>query len=55
MAYPDAQIFQVGGDAIVPVAYTDTEHFTVTRDFLANHRRMLGALLAEQDREPSDP
>ena len=49
MAYPDAQIFLLGGDTIRAVAYDETEHFTVTRDFLNNHKRMLRALLDDGD------
>ncbi len=42
MASPDARIYQEG---IAPIAYEDTEHFTVTRTFLQDHRRMLRYLL----------
>jgi predicted ATPase len=45
MAYPDACIYQCGADGVVPVAYEDTEHFRVTRDFLMNPQRMLRGLL----------
>lgn len=45
MAYPDACIYQCGVDGVVPVAYEDTEHFRVTRDFLSNPARMLRGLL----------
>jgi predicted ATPase len=45
MAYPDACIYQCGADGVAPVAYEDTEHFRVTRDFLANPARMLRDLL----------
>jgi predicted ATPase len=38
MAYPDATIYQLRPEGeITQVAYEDTEHFQVTRDFL-NHR-----------------
>jgi predicted ATPase len=47
MAYPNAQIFLLGGDTIRSVAYTETEHFTVARDFLNNHERMLRALMQD--------
>jgi predicted ATPase len=40
MAYPDATILSCDGDAIHEVAYEETEHYTVTRDFL-NHRRVM--------------
>ena len=46
MAYPDASIYQCGVDGVVPVAYDDTEHVRVTRDFLANPARMLRGLLS---------
>ena len=46
MAYPDACIYQCGADGVMPVAYDDTEHVRVTRDFLANPARMLQGLLA---------
>ncbi len=49
MAYPNAQIFLLGGDTIRPVAYRETEHFTVTRDFLNNHERTLRALLEDEE------
>ncbi len=45
MAYPDARIFQCSEDGISQVAYEDTEHFQVTRDFLANPQRMLQVLM----------
>jgi predicted ATPase len=46
MAYPDACIFQCGTDGISRVACEDTEHFQVTRDFLADPARMLRVLQA---------
>lgn len=45
MAYPDACIYRCGPEGIAQVAYEDTEHFLVTRDFLANPERMLRVLL----------
>lgn len=45
MAYPDATIFQCSSEGIAPIAYEDTEHFKVTRDFLANPERMLKVLM----------
>ena len=47
MAYPEASIYQFCHDGIAPVAYEDTEHFQVTRDFLANPQRMLRQLLRD--------
>ena len=45
MAYPDACIYRCGETGVEQVAYEDTEHFLVTRDFLANPERMLRVLL----------
>lgn len=45
MAYPDACIYQCNADGVAPVAYEDTAHFRVTRDFLMNPQRMLRGLL----------
>jgi predicted ATPase len=45
MAYPDALIYQCSADGISRIAYEDTEHFQVTRDFLSNPTRMLQILL----------
>jgi len=47
MAYPDAYIYQCDGEGIRRIAYEETEHFQVTRDFLANPQRMLDILLGE--------
>jgi predicted ATPase len=45
MAYPDACIYRCDEDGLTKVAYQDTEHFKVTRDFLANPERMLRVLM----------
>ena len=45
MAYPDACIYLCNKDGVSQVPYEDTEHFQVTRDFLANPARMLRVLL----------
>lgn len=45
MAYPDALIYQCSQDGVALIAYKDTEHYQVTRDFLANPGRMLQMLL----------
>lgn len=44
MAYPDAVIYQCGADGVSQVAYEDTEHVRVTRDFLADPARTLRRL-----------
>ena len=46
MAYPDAYIYSFSNQGIERVAYKDTEHYRVTRDFLSNPQRMLSILLA---------
>ena len=45
MAYPDAWIYQCSEQGVERVAYEDTQHFQVTRDFLADPARMLRELL----------
>jgi predicted ATPase len=45
MAYPDACIYRCDGDGLTKVAYQDTDHFKITRDFLANPERMLRVLM----------
>lgn len=47
MAYPNAIIYAFGEDGIREVAYEDTEHYRVTRDFLSNPARMLRVLMGE--------
>jgi predicted ATPase len=44
MAYPDACIIQCGKNGLSPIAYEDTEHFQVTRNFLCNPQRTLDIL-----------
>ena len=39
MAYPGALIYGLSASGIEPVAYEDTEHFQITRDFLGNRER----------------
>lgn len=45
MAYPDAWIYEIGEDGLQRVAYEDTEHYLVTRDFLADPKRRLADLM----------
>jgi predicted ATPase len=46
MAYPDALILHCGPSGIHPIAYEDTEHFRITRDFLNHRERVLDILMA---------
>jgi predicted ATPase len=57
MAYPEATIYNFSPAGIEQVAYTDTEHYRVTRDFLLRPQRMLDILLDRSpDRDdPRDP
>jgi predicted ATPase len=45
LAYPGATIYSLEVDGIRKVAYEDTEHYQITRRFLADHRAMLARLL----------
>jgi predicted ATPase len=45
MAYPDAAIYEFSAEGIERVAYEDTSHFKVTRDFLMHPKRMLDVLM----------
>jgi predicted ATPase len=48
MAYPDSWIYVFGGSEIKRVAYKETEHYKMTRDFLSKPDRMLSILLADE-------
>lgn len=47
MAYPDAWIYQVSPRGLERVAYEDTEHYEITRNFLNRHKSMVAQLLGE--------
>lgn len=46
MAYPHAFIYSFSTKGIERIKYEETEHYQITRDFLANPQRMLHHLLA---------
>ncbi len=48
MAYPGAWIYQITAAGIERVPYEETEHYKVTKSFLANPKRMLDELLAAE-------
>jgi predicted ATPase len=48
LAYPEATIYLLGPDGIAEVAYEETEHFALTRDFLVNRERYLRRLLGDE-------
>jgi predicted ATPase len=47
LSYPNAKILQFDGSGITEVAFEDTDHYGVTRDFLNNYPRRLEQLLAD--------
>ena len=47
LSYPNAKILQFDASGITEVAYEDTEHYAVTRDFLNHYPRRLQQLLAD--------
>lgn len=47
MAYPHADILQIGEDGLQRVDYRDTEHYRLTRAFLEQPQRMLETLLGD--------
>lgn len=49
LAYPHARIYEFGERGIHEIAYTDTEHYRITKDFLNRHERMLEILLNEEE------
>lgn len=54
MAYPRAKILLLDEDGIHDVKYEDTEHHTVTKDFVNNYPKMLDILLEPQMELPMD-
>ena len=48
MAYPGAQILQVSRYGLEEIAYEDTEHFQVTRNFLNRHEMMIEHLFEDE-------
>jgi predicted ATPase len=49
LAYPHARIYEFSEHGIQPIAYEETEHYRVTRDFLAQRERMIDLLLREEE------
>jgi predicted ATPase len=45
LSYPNAKIIEFNSNGIQDIAYQDTEHYIVTRDFLNNYPRRLEQLL----------
>jgi len=49
LAYPDATIYLLSEEGIAPVAYEETEHFTLTRDFLLHRDRFFRTLFQAEE------
>lgn len=49
LSYPGATIFSLDGGQVAPIAYEDTEHYRVTRDFLNAPERYHKHLFASPD------
>jgi len=49
MAYPKALIYRLGPNGIEPVAYEDTEHYRITRDFLNSPERYFKTLFGPSE------
>jgi predicted ATPase len=47
MAYPEALLYYLDDSGMRTVTYEETEHYTLTRDFLANPQRYLRHLLGD--------
>jgi predicted ATPase len=51
LAYPQSRILQFSESGITEVAYTDTEHYQITKDFLNRHERMLEILMTAEEND----
>lgn len=47
LAYPRSKIYSFSGEGIREIAYEDTEHYAVTKDFLNNHQAMMKILMED--------
>ena len=54
MAYPNARIYRLGPNGIERVAYEDTEHFRITRDFLNSPERYFKTLFRRPESDVID-
>jgi predicted ATPase len=55
LSYPGAVLFSLDGDGIREVAYRETDHYLLTRDFLNSPERYLKHLLRTGNGEDDDP
>jgi predicted ATPase len=54
LSYPRAVLFSLDGDEIREVAYQETEHYRVTRDFLASPERFFKHLFSGESGKEGD-
>ncbi len=54
MAYPNARIYRLGAAGIEQVAYEDTEHYRITREFLSSPERFFKTLFQRSKRDVID-
>ena len=47
MSYPNALIYLLSEDGIEKIQYTETEHYSVMRNFMNNHEKMLRILMSD--------
>jgi predicted ATPase len=47
MSYPGALLYRLSNDGIERTALNETEHFTLTRDFLGNYKSCLKKLFSD--------
>ena len=52
LAYPGATLYRFDDDGIREVAYRDTDHYLVTKEFLNNPERILQYLFSEEEPDP---
>lgn len=45
LSYPKAKIYQMNDFGIEEISYTETEHYKITKQFLNNHKNILGKIL----------
>ena len=51
LAYPEARIYRLDQEGMAEIAYKDTEHYTITKAFLADPDRMLRRIFADLERQ----
>jgi len=54
LAYPGAELLSLDGDSVRTVRYTDTEHYRITKDFLASPERYFKHLFSKNADDDSE-